>query len=87
VKRSIPFGLLVVCGLVSACVFSGSARSAHPENSVWVCHGGRDAHWQRVSARAAEAHQRHGDQVSREPQPEGARCGGGDSDHNNDHRN
>lgn len=76
-KHSIPFSLLVVCALMSGCTVTGTARIAQPNNSVWVCHGGRNPKWQRVSARAADAHQRHGDQVSQTPQPQGARCGGG----------
>jgi hypothetical protein len=87
VKHSIPFGLLVMCALVSGCVASGTAQFAQPDNSVWVCHGGRNAKWKRVSAHAAEGHQRHGDQVSQTPQRQGERCGGGESDRGRDHRN
>ena len=83
-KHSIPFGLLVMCALVTGCVASGTAQLVVPDNSVWVCHGGRNPRWQRVSAHAAEAHQRHGDQVSQEPHARGERCGGGDRDHGGD---
>ncbi|MGD0483294.1 MAG: hypothetical protein ABSB58_01430 [Gemmatimonadales bacterium] len=82
-KHSIPFGLLVVCALVSGCTVSGTARVAQPDNSVWVCHNAR---WQRVSANAAEGHQRHGDIVSQTPQPRGERCGGGENDRGRDHQ-
>jgi|GEM_PF-4318802 len=86
-KHSIPFGLLAVCALVTACTVSGTARIAQPDNSVWVCHGGRNAKWQRVSANAAQAHQRHGDMVTQEPQTRGAPCGGGDNNRGPDRRN
>jgi hypothetical protein len=62
--------LLVLVGLLSGCV---TMRSGAP-GSVWVCHGGRNPKWQRVSAAAADAHRRHGDQVSEIPKPQGQRC-------------
>lgn len=86
-KHIIPFGLVVVCALVTACTVTGTARIAQPDNSVWVCHGGRNAKWQRVSVEASQAHQRHGDMVTQEPQVRGARCGGGDRDRGGDRRN
>lgn len=73
-KRSIAFSLLVACALVSGCALVTRARSPQPQSSVWVCHGGRNPKWRRVSANAASAHQRHGDRVSETPQPEGERC-------------
>lgn len=46
----------------------------HGQESVWVCHGGKNPKWRRVSAAAADAHRRHGDFVTAEPQESGQRC-------------
>ena len=53
---------------------AASADRPQPQSSVWVCHGGRNPKWRRVSANAASAHRRHGDRVSETPQPQGQRC-------------
>lgn len=41
------------------------------QDRVWVCHRGR---WQEVAAPAAEAHDRHGDRVSRSAQRSREAC-------------
>lgn len=51
------------------------AARSQGQRSVWVCHGGRNAKWQRVASSAAGAHWRHGDTVSVTPQREGLACG------------
>ena len=66
--------LLLIVSAVSACVTMTSQRPT-PQDSVWVCHGGRNPKWQRVSTAAADAHRRHGDQVSDTPRQKGQRCG------------
>jgi len=72
--KSFPtFGLLIVCALLSGCATLFPGRG-HQQQSVWVCHGGRNPKWQRVSASAADAHRRHGDRVSEAPQRKGERC-------------
>ena len=73
-RYSISFGLFVACALVSGCATAAAVRGPQAESSVWVCHGGRNPKWQRVSANAASAHRRHGDRVSETPQPEGQGC-------------
>ncbi len=50
------------------------AGAEQPPTHVWVCHGGRQHKWRRVSASAAHAHQRHGDRVSTVPEPVGQLC-------------
>ncbi len=69
-------GLLVVASLPAAGL--GCAVAINPQaegqDSVWVCHGNRTPRWQRVAAPAADAHRRHGDRVSSEPQEQGAGC-------------
>ena len=68
--------LVAVILAVSAC--SATVRTGTPEPEpgefVWVCHGNRNPTWQRVGAPAADAHRRHGDRVTSEPQESGASC-------------
>ncbi len=68
-----PCAALLLASLAApACVQTPPA--ATPQSRVWVCHGGRNARWQRVAAAAADAHRRHGDVVSETPQRERAPC-------------
>ncbi len=73
-RYSISVGLFVACALASACATVTTVRGPQPQSSVWVCHGGRNPKWHRVSANAASAHRRHGDRVSDTPQPDGQGC-------------
>ena len=66
--------LLMIASAVSACA-TLRVKQPTPQASVWVCHGGRNPKWQRVSAAAADAHRRHGDQVTESPRQKGKRCG------------
>lgn len=69
---------LIVLTFVTACSATarrGPAVRSQGQESVWVCHGGRNAKWQRVASPAADAHRRHGDAVSATPQREGQACG------------
>ena len=72
-KSSLPLGVLL-CATLSACATITTVHAPEPQNSVWVCHGGRNPKWHRVSAAAADAHRRHGDRISDTPQPQGQRC-------------
>ena len=85
-SRINPFVVFAACALLSACSVYGTARVAQPDNRVWVCHGGDNATWMRVSARDGDRHRGHGDVVSLEVRTEGERCGGGDGDHHRDDR-
>jgi hypothetical protein len=41
---------------------------------VYVCHGNKEPKWIRVAESAADAHRRHGDRVSEDPQRKGEAC-------------
>ena len=75
-------GLLWVAGLSIASIgCSATIRTQSQgqgqrqgQESVWVCHGNRNPSWQKVAAAAADAHRRHGDQISTEPREDDAAC-------------
>lgn len=81
--RGLAAGLVVALVAVG-CSAQGSIGSqpapaymsaaGEQQGFVWVCHGGRNPKWHRVSVNAASAHRRHGDRVSNEPQGNGQRC-------------
>jgi len=73
-KPSAYVCLLLVCVALPACATVTTVAAPQPQTSVWVCHGGRNPKWHRVSAAAGDAHRRHGDRVSEQPQPTGQRC-------------
>jgi hypothetical protein len=76
--RMAPAAGLMFLSLITACSATARPRPAartQGQESVWVCHGGRNAKWQRVASPAADAHRRHGDTVSATPQREGQACG------------
>lgn len=70
--------LLWVAGLTMASLGCSVAirkqGQGQGQESVWVCHGNRNPRWQKVAAAAADAHQRHGDQISTEPREDDASC-------------
>lgn len=71
---SMPLAAVLTLSLLTACAVSRPPARVQGQSSVWVCHGGRNPKWQRVASPAADAHRRHGDAVSTEPQREGAGC-------------
>ncbi len=71
--------LSALCWFASGCTATATVTTTEDEpepaaHMVYVCHGNKEPKWIRVARSAADAHRRHGDRVSEEPQKEGEPC-------------
>lgn len=72
-KNLLKITFVLTIAALSGCTTVVATRPA-PEEHIWVCHGGRNAKWLRVSSAAVNGHSRHGDRISYTEQPAGAPC-------------
>ncbi len=69
----------LLCAFLTGCTATATVGTPADEpqpaaHMVYVCHGNKEPKWIRVAENAADAHRRHGDRVSEDPQREGEAC-------------